>query len=241
MATAAKGKSGKAAPARRSKMNRVAPTPANIDLATIGGRMILKRLALGWTQAQVADEIIFVPQSGERKGEEVTLTRSAYAMWESGGVPQPSISMIIGAAKALRTSPAYLAFGIEEGSVEAIAFDPRLKKFVKTEPWILPQEWLRDNFALKQSEVRVVVISDELEAGFVPGDAVIIKAEDTPTTAGGEFLYVYKGEICVGHVSRVRSDLRVSAAGKNAEILSASKVQIIGRVVSKIEGRRPNH
>jgi hypothetical protein len=78
---------------------------------TIGQRMTRRRLDLDMTQEQVADKISFIQNSGKHAGQEKTLSRNAYCMYERDEV-EPSFPGIESIARVLKISPAWLAFGI---------------------------------------------------------------------------------------------------------------------------------
>jgi transcriptional regulator with XRE-family HTH domain len=104
------------------KLNRVSsmsfPSGAG-GPTTVGQRLIVRRLALGLTQEEVASKVMFRPKSGKRENHDCPLSRNAYCMYERDLVPA-SLKMVEGLANALGVSPAWLAFGIGAGKTKKL-------------------------------------------------------------------------------------------------------------------------
>jgi len=231
------GRGTKPAPEERRKLNRVG-TQVHENLSepsSVGARMSKRRLELGLTQAQVADKVTFTPQSGRRLGQDVPLSRSGYCMYETSGLV-PDIDKIIGIARALKTTPQYIAFGVvEDEDVQEYLFDSK-RGFYADGKWRLPAAWLRQQYDLNAEALGAFMISDYSES-FVAGDVALFHKSVEPTGSGGSFIFALKGEVKIAHISRPpRSDVyRIFHADlKGHDEYPIKQVTILGRVVGKI-------
>lgn len=227
-----------AEPEVRRKLNRIG-TLVNASAhtpATIGERMTAQRLKLGLTQEDVASRIVFIPKSGSKRGDEITLSRSAYCMYETKQV-KPDLQKIEEIATALECSPAYLAFGIvEDKKVPEYAYDPHTKTFVAEDGWVLNSKWLKAQYNLSPDNVCLFMLSDYSEH-FVAGDVAIVEKDVQPSATAATFIFAHKGEIKIGMVTKPpRSEsIRVFAPDlKSHEEFALKSVNILGKVIGKI-------
>ncbi len=97
----------------RRPMNRVKSCKSrseNPPADSVGFRLVMRRLELNRTQAEVAGQVKIQPKSGPNKGKERFLSRNALSTYESGR-QTPSLKLLRGLAAALSVSPGWLAFG----------------------------------------------------------------------------------------------------------------------------------
>lgn len=147
--------------AQARKINRVGsrePHIATITATTIGQRMVERRIGLGLTQEQVANQVIFRSKTGRNKGSERTLSRATLAMYEIDQT-EPDLQKIESIAKALGVTPGWLAFGEEVGGIrEGTRADDEANDDIEISTWVMPKVVGAHDTEIPSPETRTVVI-----------------------------------------------------------------------------------
>lgn len=216
---------------------------------TIGERIAARRQALKLTQAQVAEMVHLTQQSTSRKdsstkpgwtpkeaGDIRTLSRTAYNMYESNSV-KPVLAVLEQIARALRTSPEYIAFGVgTPDPIEQIAFNGQIDEFEPISLWSLPADWVHERFGAEPYALALAAIND-FSPSLRPGDMAVVKRGVEPNAAGGEFVYGMNGEMQVAHLTRPArgGPYRVYDADRKTHTdVDPGEINILGSVVGKI-------
>lgn len=201
---------------------------------TIGQRMTARRMQLHMTQEAVAEKVVFTPKTGSRMNDEVVLSRNAYCMYETDS-SEPSIDKIEAIAKVLKVTPNWLAFG--QGArekVEASKFHPKKKSFQQSAHWIIPEEWLAQNFGVAPTEIEFFNVT-EYSGDFAPGNVAIVRRGMEPTNAVDLFLFKHNGKPRIALISRPAkgAPIRLFSDDKSSHS-EISRIKIFGKVVGKI-------
>lgn len=217
---------------------------------TIGQRIAARRLELGMTQEQVASLCEITQKSDSREpkgpkpenwtprlaGTKSPLSRTAYSMYESDSVA-PVLDVLVQIAAALKTTPAYIAFGDRgPNPVPMLSLNAKTEEFDQDFLWDLNPEWLADltpdtgNLAL----VRVLDRSPNLK----PNDIAVVRRGVEPPNKG-EFVYSLHGNLGIGFLARPERGgpyrvYRGAKMGSDFDLVEPGALNILGVVVGKL-------
>jgi transcriptional regulator with XRE-family HTH domain len=204
------------------------PEPKNL-----AERLISRRLELKMAQGEVAAQVQFW---NDKKKEWVTLSRSAYCMYESGDVV-PDIAKIEQISKALKCEPEWLTFGKGNRSeVEEVDYDSETKEFATKAFWNLNEDWVRRTFGLEPAEVTLCQI-DSFSQGLRPGDTAIVQKGIEPASNSAEYVFVEDGNLLAAQVTKPArgATLRIfESDGRTHREAPIESVQFLGKVVGRM-------
>lgn len=219
--------------------------------STLGGRLAQRRTELGLKQETVASQIFITQKSqsklpGRAMGSARPLSRTAYVMYETDSVPPP-LELVSQMAVVLKTSPAWIAFGIgQRDQIDEVEYDPKTDSYHTARTWALDENWLRERFEVQVADIALVTAPDYTPS-LAPGDVAIVKRGVEPTASGGEFVYGCDDGLRVAHVTRPArgGPYRVYEADlKSHTDVEPGDFNVFGRVIGKItdlsapEGKR---
>lgn len=220
----------------RAPMHRVGSARGVITApSTLGERITQRRMELALNQGAVAAQVPFFNKKRQEWG---ILSRSAYCMYERDSVI-PDLPVIVAIAKVLQCPPKWLAFGDgERGEVEEVEFDTKAEDgdFKSRRFWALDEDWLRGKFEAEPSELALFSVTDSAP-GLSPGDMAIVRKGVSPVNNRGEFVFVYKGEVHIAHVTRPRHGgaFRLyDAEVRSFEEIEPDEMNFLGKVVGKL-------
>jgi len=196
--------------------------------------LIERRTALGLSQLEVAERIVFWNNKQQQKK---TLSRSAYCMYESGEVT-PDLDKLITLARIFRVTPQWLAFGIEEqtteGKVEEVEYDPATLEFITQRFWTLDATWLKSRFDVEPDDIVIVMVND-FTPDLKPGDIAIVREGVMPNIGGGEFVFAQDDELKAAFIAKTAGGFRIySADNTNHQDVSEDSLNFLGQVIGKI-------
>ncbi len=195
-------------------------------------RLVYQRDQLKLTQEEVSNRITFW---NDRKQENVTLSRSAYCMYESGKVT-PDLPMIHKLAGALETTPQWLAFGTgEPGEIEVLTYDQKTGEFVAGGSWKFDPEWIKSRYDADPSDLALFAV-EEFTGDLAPGDMAVVRKGVEPGVSQGHFAYVRGDELQIAHITRPGRgpNYRIYSDSKTYDEVPVEDINILGRKVGKI-------
>lgn len=220
---------------------------------TIGQRITARRLELGLTQEAVAAQCVITQKSDSRTpkgkpkpgwvprkaGDIIPLSRSAYCMYETDSVA-PVLDVLVQIARALRTTPEYIAFG--RGAINPVDFvdySEKVDGFERDDGtiWTIPAPYLKEQYGASPDEVALVSIPD-FTPSLSPGDLALVRRGVEPGAgSSGEFVFGRDGELGAAYITRPEraGPYRVYDRSKKAyDEVQPGDLNVLGKVIGKI-------
>lgn len=222
MRSPAAGGSRATGPAGRTKTLRTTNVlMRNGDESTLHGRLTSRRVALGLDQADIA----------ERMG----VARAAYSQYETGKVV-PSLEKIEKVAKALETTPQWVAFGGMNHEIPIVEYVSSTRSWTRTDrTWPMPASWLKSKLPkIDPQHLEAFEATEDSDSGMVKaGDVVIVVRDLKPShRTDEEYLFSMDGECRTDNIRKVDGGWLVGNAegGRKPAVVNSRAIRIHGRV-----------
>lgn len=203
-----------------------------VHVKDMGKRLIAARQSQGLSQGDLAKLL--------------NVSRAAYGHYESGLVA-PSLRIVVQIASILKTTPEYIAFGVEgDRKIVKVAADPRLmlvpeRNFdsleapVNGHSWHLPKGYVAQ-LGIGEGDAAVIVVVRSCVADLKPGDRLLVNASANKITVRGMYV-IHDGfgmQIAQLSAKPGTSTVIVDYGEGDRHEVELGDFKVIGRVLAKV-------